>query len=140
MMLLDQIKVTRLSQISIDGGDVCHALKSTDENFHGFGEAYFSWVKANSIKAWKLHLKMTMNLVVPIGTVHFVFFDPEKNKFRDLEIGNEFYCRITVPPKIWFGFKGRGDKDSLILNISNIPHDPEEVLRKSKEKIIFNWK
>ena len=46
MNLLDQIRVTPLQQISTPGGDVWHALKSTEESFKGFGEAYFSWVEA----------------------------------------------------------------------------------------------
>ena len=46
MNLLDQIRVTPLQQISTPGGDVWHALKSTEESFQGFGEAYFSWVEA----------------------------------------------------------------------------------------------
>ena len=55
MNLLDQIRVTPLQQIFNPGGDVWHALKSTEESFQGFGEAYFSWVELNSIKAWKQH-------------------------------------------------------------------------------------
>ena len=106
MNLLDQIRVTPLQQISTLGGDVWHALKSSEESFKGFGEVYFSWVEAESIKAWKQHLRMTMNLVVPIGTVRFVFCDLLRHNFREEEIGASSYARITVPPKIWFGFQG----------------------------------
>ena len=35
--LLDQIKISPLKQIPSVGGDVWHALKSTDESFQGFG-------------------------------------------------------------------------------------------------------
>ena len=139
MNLLDQIRVTPLQQISTPGGDVWHALKSTEESFQGFGEAYFSWVEAESIKAWKQHLRMTMNLVVPIGTVRFVFCDLQLHTFREEEIGASTYARITVPPKIWFGFQGISAKSSLVLNVANLPHDPGEVERKMKEEIYFNW-
>ena len=139
MNLLDQIQVTPLQQISTLGGDVWHALKSTEKSFNGFGEAYFSWVEARSIKAWKQHLQMTMNLVVPIGTVRFVFCDLLSYSFREEEIGASNYARITVPPKIWFGFQGMSEKPSLVLNVANLPHDPAEVERKMKEEIYFNW-
>ena len=139
MNLLDQIQVTPLQQISTLGGDVWHALKSTEKSFNGFGEAYFSWVEARSIKAWKQHLQMTMNLVVPIGTVRFVFCDLQLHTFREEEIGASTYARITVPPKIWFGFQGMSEKPSLVLNVANLPHDPAEVERKMKEEIYFNW-
>ena len=139
MNLLDQIQVMPLQQISTLGGDVWHALKSTEESFQGFGEAYFSWVELNSIKAWKQHLRMTMNLVVPIGTVRFVFCDLQHYNFREEEIGASNYSRITVPPNIWFGFQGMSEKLSLILNVVNLPHDPVEVERKNREDIHFNW-
>jgi len=139
MNLLDQIRVTPLQQISTPGGDVWHALKSTEESFHGFGEAYFSWVEARSIKAWKQHLRMTMNLVVPIGTVRFIFCDLLRHSFREEEIGGSNYSRITVPPKIWFGFQGMSVKPSLVLNVANLPNDPAEMERKMKEEIYFNW-
>ena len=139
MNLLDQIRVTPLQQISTLGGDVWHALKSSEESFKGFGEVYFSWVEAESIKAWKQHLRMTMNLVVPIGTVRFVFCDLQLHTFREEEIGASTYARITVPPKIWFGFQGMSEKPSLVLNLANLPHDPAEVERKLEEEIHFNW-
>ena len=139
MNLLDQIRVTPLQQISTPGGDVWLALKSSEESFKGFGEVYFSWVEAESIKAWKQHLRMTMNLVVPIGTVRFVFCDLQLHTFREEEIGASTYARITVPPKIWFGFQGMSAKSSLLLNVANLPHDSAEVERKMKEEIYFNW-
>ena len=139
MSLLDRVKVTPLQQIPSIGGDVWHALKSTEDSFFGFGEAYFSWVYHRDVKAWKQHLKMTMNLVVPSGRVRFVFYDLVSDAFREECIGAALYARITVPPKIWFGFQGMSEEPSLVLNLANLPHDPAELLRKSREEIRFNW-
>ena len=71
-----------------------------------------------------------MNLIVPIGKVQFIFYDENKNLLKNLMIGEENYSRITVPPMIWFGFKGVSLNTSYILNISNEIHDPLEVERK----------
>jgi dTDP-4-dehydrorhamnose 3,5-epimerase len=133
---------TPLSRISVAGGDVLHALKSNDSTFSGFGEAYFSWIKPGTIKAWKMHSKMTMNLVVPSGNVRFVFTQNESDsevKFREIEIGEKNYSRITVPPNIWFGFQNRALSPSLILNLSNIEHDPSEVNVLSIDAFQFDW-
>ena len=73
-MLAGMIK-TDLSIIEAESGSVMHFLKETSGGFNGFGEVYFSSVKYNSVKAWKLHKKMTLNLVVPVGKVLFCFFD-----------------------------------------------------------------
>ena len=72
-MKLTDILVTPLRRIETAGGDVLHAMKKTDAGYTGFGEAYFSWVSAGAIKAWKRHTQMTMNVVVPVGQVRFVF-------------------------------------------------------------------
>ena len=140
MNLLDQIQITPLRQIPTTGGDIWHALKYTDDSFHGFGEAYFSWVESGAIKAWKRHLKMKMNLVVPVGDVRFVFCELASVSFREEFIGVASYARLTIPPRIWFGFQGMSDAPSLVLNLANLPHDPTEVERKSLGEIEFEWR
>ena len=125
-----KIKIKKLKKFKLEDGDVYHALKASESEYYGFKEAYFSTIKNNKIKAWKRHYKMTMNLIVPIGKVQFVFYDENKNLLKNLMIGEENYSRITVPPKIWFGFKGVSLNTSYILNISNEIHDPLEVERK----------
>ena len=75
-------------------------------------------------------LKMTMNLIIPVGKVHFNFYDNDKMILVNTIIGEDNYARITVPPMIWFGFKGLSSNTSYILNISNELHDPLEIERK----------
>ena len=140
--MLNNIKITPLDRVEILGGDVLHAMKSSDFGYAGFGEAYFSCINYGSIKAWKRHRRMVMNLVVPVGRVKFVFHIPENqvsNSFHVLEIGKDNYSRITVPPGIWFGFQGLEKSQSLVLNISDITHDPSEVERKTINEIVYDW-
>ena len=137
---LDDILVTPLKRIPTVGGDVLHALKKTDAGFDGFGEIYFSWVEQGAIKAWKYHKRMTLNLVVPVGEVSFVFhLTNQKNNFRTENIGEERYVRLTVPPGIWFGFQGIASERSLLMNVADMVHDPDEVLGKKTSEIVYNW-
>ena len=137
---LTDILVTPLRRIPTIGGDVMHALKNSDNGFNGFGEVYFSWVEQGAIKAWKCHQHMTLNLVVPLGEVSFVFhIKDQKNSFRTENIGEEQYVRLTVPPGIWFGFQGRGSGQSLLMNFADMAHDPDEVLRKKTSEIVYSW-
>lgn len=138
-MKLADILTTPLARIRTPGGDVLHAMKACDPGNAGFGEAYFSWVEAGAVKAWKRHTRMTMNLVVPVGMVRFVFCSSDRETFRVEEIGVDRYLRITVPPGICFGFKGIGQAQSLVLNIASIPHDPDEVERFTLSEIQFDW-
>lgn len=138
-MSLDDILITPLARIPTPGGDVLHAMRREDVGYAGFGEAYFSWVAAGTIKAWKRHMQMTMNVVVPVGRVRFVFRLDNTDEFRVEEIGVDRYARLTVPPGIWFGFQGLADAHSLVLNIANLPHDPHEVERLPLSDINYAW-
>ena len=126
---MTKIIITPLKKINLEDGDVLHALKASENEFHGFKEAYFSTIKRNKIKAWKRHLLMTMNLIIPVGKVQFNFYDNNKNLLKNTIVGEDNYCRITVPPMIWFGFKGLSFHTSYILNISDEIHNPSEVER-----------
>ncbi len=80
---------------------------------------------------------MTMNLIVPIGLVQFVFYSPDKNLIMNTKIGEDNYCRITVSPGVWFGFKGLAKDKSCIMNIGDIIHDPLEIERMPLDYLKF---
>ena len=82
---------------------------------------------------------MTLNLIVPVGKVKFVFYSQKSKRFRVIKIGEKKYSRLTIPPKIWFGFKGLNKPESVILNIANLKHSNKEIMRCKKNKIKFNW-
>jgi dTDP-4-dehydrorhamnose 3,5-epimerase len=125
------VELTPLKVIKGEKGNVMHALKSTDQSFHGFGESYFSTVNFQEIKGWKKHTQMTSNLFVPNGAVRFVFFDDRvssdsNGEFFEVTLSLENYQRLTVQPGIWMAFQGIGQEVNLVMNISSIPHDPQE--------------
>jgi dTDP-4-dehydrorhamnose 3,5-epimerase len=142
MSSLRNIIITPLQRIPTPGGDVLHGIRSVDETYVGFGECYFSNINHGQIKGWKRHTKMTMNLIVPRGMVQFVFFEPgdlSGSNFRIETIGEGAYARLTVPPMIWFAFRGLNNPTSLVVNISNLLHDPLEVERKSLDDFSYDW-
>ena len=135
---------TNLSIIEAETGSVLHALKNTDGGFKKFGEVYFSTVVKDAIKAWKLHKRMTLNLVVPVGSVLFCFMDVREksntyDKICKVILSQQPYFRLSVPPGIWFGFKGVSDGLNLICNVADILHEPKEVMRKDIDKIDMDW-
>ena len=139
---MNELIITPLDIIKVNKGDIMHAMKSHDPGFSGFGEAYFSMVSYNAIKAWKRHHEMTLNLVVPVGKIRFVLFDDRKasnTQFQEVIISKDNYCRLTVPPMVWIGFQGLSDNGSMLLNIADIEHNPHEVDKKNIEQIEFNW-
>lgn len=142
---IKDIQVTPLQQIFHPQGDVFHVLKKSDPGFINFGEVYISKIYYGEIKSWKKHQKMSLNLIVPIGEIKFVFFDDRdgsqsKNNFQVITLSPKNYLRITVPPQIWVAFKGLSEGNNLLLNIADIEHDPSEIIRLDLDSIKFDWK
>ncbi|MDA9842433.1 WxcM-like domain-containing protein [Gammaproteobacteria bacterium] len=124
--IIDKVISTPLKVINNEKGNILHAMKSTDNGFDGFGEAYFSEIKFNETKGWKKHTKMTLNFIVPLGEVQVNIKENFDEMPSSYIIGESNYARLTIPPGLWVSFKGLSNHKSLILNIANIEHDPEE--------------
>ena len=49
-ILEDKVFLTPENVISVDGGNVLHGIKNSDNLYKGFGEIYFSWIEKDFIK------------------------------------------------------------------------------------------
>jgi len=143
---VDGVLLTPLKQIFHPKGNVFHGIKKSDPGFYGFGEAYFSMIHPGDIKPWKKHLRMTLNFIIPIGSIRFVIYDDReksssKGLFFDVILGENNYQRITIPAGVWVAFQGIGEEINLLLNIANLEHDPLEIERKENiDDIEYEWK
>ena len=140
--MIKDVLLTPLDIIEAPNGRVFHALKDLDEGYNKFGEAYFSEVESDKVKAWKRHRLMTLNLVVPIGEIRFVvFYDRLEGhqEYGEYYLSPQKYSRLTIPPMVWVGFQGLSKTNSLLLNVADLTHDPEEVDRKELSEIKFDW-
>lgn len=129
-----------LNKIANPKGDVYHGIKSSSNGFESFGEAYFSTIKLDTIKGWKKHQRMILNLIVPVGSIKIVLFDERRNEFFDVTLGPNNYQRLTVKAGVWMAFRGEAKGLNLMLNVANIEHDPDEAENCDLEKIPYNWK
>ena len=125
--VLDQIKFIKQPIINVEGGNVFRIMKKSDFEEFNFKEAYFSSIDFNFIKGWKMQLKMSSNICVPIGNVKFTFVSEDFKKYKTFCIGEDNYGIITIPPKVWYSFKGISEKTSLILNIANSEHNVNDI-------------
>ena len=140
--MMNNIKLSSINKVKLEKGDLYKFIDKNNENFKKFGEVYFSFIKPNSIKAWKMHRKLTMNITVPIGKVKFVFFDNKDTKFynfKEIKIGQSNYKLLTIKPNTWYGFQGLSKGLSLIVNLTNLVHDDNEMIRKNITYFPYNW-
>jgi len=131
-------KINHLKEIKNPKGNILKILNKKEFFFKGFGEAYLSFVRKGSIKAWKKHKKSHLNLTIILGKVKFVIYNEKKKNFKNIILKENDKKKFYIPPGIWFGFKGLS-KNNIILSISSKISDEKEILRKKIKEINFNW-
>jgi dTDP-4-dehydrorhamnose 3,5-epimerase len=144
--MIDGVIIQELKQITDERGKVMHMLRCDSPLFERFGEIYFSFVNPGVVKAWKRHKRMTQNFAVPIGMIRLVIYDNRDGttsygRTEIMEIGEENYCLVKIPPLVWNGFQCISFKQALIANCSDIPHDPDEAEQKDQlnSSIPYKW-
>jgi dTDP-4-dehydrorhamnose 3,5-epimerase len=143
--MIEGVNLHPLKHIIVPKGDLFHALKSTDEGYCGFGEAYFTQIESGKAKGWKRHNRMTLNLVVVYGKVTFVVYDDRegsttKGQFQAITLSPaEDYQRLTIAPGLWMAFYGDDDNTSMLMDIIPEPHDPSEADRKDLSEIPYTF-
>lgn len=143
---IDGIIIKKLKRFSDERGIVMHIMKSTEEEFKGFGEVYCSSIYPGVVKGWHFHEKITLNYVVLKGMIKFVLFDerehsPTKGVIQEIFMGDNNYVRVTVPPGIWSGFKCIGTEPAMVCNVIDSPHDETEVRRcdPHNDHLPYDW-
>ena len=143
---INDVKIFEKKVITDDRGKILHMLRNDDKNFLKFGEIYFSYVFPKKIKAWHIHKKMTLNYVSVYGKVKLVLYDDReksstKGTIREIILSNENHLLVTIPPLIWNGFTSADNKQAVLANCSDIPHDKNEILRLdfNDKKFPYDW-
>ena len=141
--MIEGVRLFPLRIINVPKGNILHALKSTDEGYAGFGEAYFSSVEPGAVKGWKRHNRVPLNIVVPHGAIRFIIYDdrpdsPSCGSFEDIILSPESnYQRLLIAPGLWMAFMGVAEYTSLLLDIIPSPHNPAEADRRDLEDIPY---
>ena len=145
---IDGVSLRPLRVIPTAGGPVLHIFRADAPEFTVFGEVYCSEVEPGAVKAWKRHKLMTQHFIVPVGRVLFALYDdrensPSQGQMLECELGRpDAYSLLTLPPMIWYGFKGLAETPSLVVNCADLAHQPDESERAKLDApwIPYVWK
>jgi dTDP-4-dehydrorhamnose 3,5-epimerase len=144
---IEGVQVVPLRRIEDERGAVRLMLKAADPHFAGFGEIYFSSVHPGVVKAWKYHRRMWANYACILGSIKVVLFDdrpgtPTHGALLEIEIDDrDRYSLVVIPPRVWHGFQGLGESQSMLANCASEPSDPDELERRDPgdERIPYRW-
>ena len=144
--MINGVVVKPLRRIADERGFIMHMLREDDPDFERFGEIYFSTAYPGSVKAWHLHKEMTLNYSVIIGMIKLVLYDDRegsstRGELQEIFIGRENHQFVKIPPYVWNGFKGIGTEMAILANCATLPHDPDEIIRRSPfdPSIPYDW-
>ena len=147
MRLIEGVTITELREIADERGAVLHMVRSDLPEFTRFGECYFSEIVPGAVKAWKRHRVQTQNFAVPVGRIRLVIYDDRDSsathgQLQELQLGRpDAYIRLRVPPGLWYGFTCIGERPALLVNCTDLPHDPTESERRPLDDsaIPYKW-
>lgn len=144
--MIDGIFIKALRQIPDERGKIMHMLRADDPHFEKFGEIYFSVVNPGVVKGWHIHQEMTLNYAVVSGRIKLALYDPRegsptRGEVQEIFLGDDNYALVRIPPGIYNGFKGLGDRPAIVANCATLPHDPEEIGRLDpfENEIPYDW-
>ncbi len=146
--MIDGVKVKKLKTIADERGYLFEILRCDDDQFEKFGQVYLSSVYAGVVKGWHCHTRQTDNFTVISGMAKMVLADlrddsPTKGEVNEFFIGDQNRLLIQIPPGVYHGIKGVGDKTALALNCPTEPYnhdDPDEKrFPYDTDQIDYDW-
>lgn len=132
--MIDGVVVKPLRKIADERGTIYKMQESSDAEFKGFGEIYFSTVYPGVVKGWHQHEEAVLNYAVVKGMIKLVLFDnrqdsPTKGELMELFIGDYNYALVQIPPLVWNGFKGVGEEMAIVADLITVTHDNDKMKR-----------
>jgi len=154
-----------IKKISDERGFVSHIMKINDENYRklvSIWEIYASCCYPGKIKGWHYHTKMDMVYTCVSGMVQIAYAEgpepstyayagaigsrlagrnqyPAREDFKTVFIGDQNYDQVFIPHGTWNAFRAIGEKPAIIINVTNMVHDPQEILRQADNLFNYKW-
>ncbi|MBI4358659.1 MAG: dTDP-4-dehydrorhamnose 3,5-epimerase family protein [Candidatus Omnitrophica bacterium] len=129
--MIEGVVVKQLKAIPDGRGKLMEILRSDDEIFERFGQAYVTVCKPRVVKGWHYHKAQVDHFVCLQGKAKVVLYDPRAHSktyqaINEFAIGWENPLLIKIPTLVYHGFTALGNQEAMILNI------PTEVYHHSK--------
>ena len=144
--MIEGVRVVPRNRIPDERGTVLHMLKSTDPEFLGFGEIYFSTVYPGVVKGWHRHVEMTLSYICIYGRIKLALYDDRegsstRGELMERFLGPDDFSLVQIPPGVWNGFKGMGTEAAIVANCCTHPHDPSRSTRLDpfENDIPYDW-
>lgn len=146
--MIDGVKTKRLRPIADERGWLMECLRSDDEHFIKFGQAYVTVVYFGVVKAWHYHKVQTDTFICLSGMAKVVLYDdressPTRGEVNEFFLGDRDPMLLQIPPGVYHGFKGTSPGETMILNLPTEVYDrkmPDEYrIDPHDNDIPYDW-
>ena len=132
--MIDGVQIKKLRVIPDERGRLMEVLRSDDELFEKFGQAYITTAYPGAVKAWHYHKKQTDHFCVIKGMMKVVLYDarkdsPTKGEVNEFFLGEHNPILLKIPKMVYHGFKTISETEAVCLNIPTevyVYDDPDE--------------
>jgi dTDP-4-dehydrorhamnose 3,5-epimerase len=148
--MIDGVKVIPLHRRVDDRGFLMEILRSDDEHFIRFGQAYITTCDPQPggpvVKAWHRHRLQHDHFCALRGKAKVGLYDdregsPTHGEAQAVILGDGNDFLIQIPPNVWHGFMPLGLEPACILNLPTETYnrdDPDEE-RAPWDAFPFAW-
>jgi dTDP-4-dehydrorhamnose 3,5-epimerase len=146
--LIDGVVVKPLRVIPDERGFLMEMLRSDDEVFEKFGQAYITACYPGVVKGWHYHKKQTDHFVCVKGMAKVVLFDgredsPTYRQVQEFFIGERNPVLLKIPRMVMHGFKAVGTEMAMIINfpteLYNYKEPDEYRIPWDSKDIPYDW-
>ena len=112
-------------------GNLRHVAKNEFGKNLPFSEIYFSEVQPKAIKAWKFHSRQTQNISVALGEIRIICVKKSSYEtiFELFELNSDaLHGVLTIPYGIHYALINASETPTILLNMTDLPHDSAENL------------
>ena len=146
--MIDGVKTKKLKVIPDERGRVMEMLRSDDEFFTKFGQAYITTAYPGVVKGWHFHRVQTDNFTCIAGMMKLVLYDsreksPTKGEVNEFFLGVHNPQLVVIPPGVMHGFKCISEVEAMVVNcpteVYNYDEPDEFRVDAHSKEIPYDW-
>ncbi len=146
--MIEGVVLKPLRVIPDERGFLMEMLRSDDEIFERFGQAYITACYPQVVKGWHYHRKQTDHFVCVRGMAKVVLYDqrddsPTRGQVQEFFIGERNPALLKIPPLVMHGFKAIGQEMAMIINfpteLYNYQEPDEYRVPWDSKDIPYDW-
>jgi dTDP-4-dehydrorhamnose 3,5-epimerase len=146
--MIEGAVVKQLRVIPDERGFLMEMLRSDDQVFERFGQAYVTGCYPGVVKGWHYHRKQTDHFVCVSGMAKVVLYDsredsPTHGQVQEFFMGERNPILLKIPPLVMHGFKAVGTETAMIINfpteLFNYQEPDEYRVPSDSPEIPYDW-